>query len=72
MRPVTQAGKRPLSIDELVRLQHIVIENHRFTNSGRLDTATDVLGAPVVEGLDSLEGRRSAKLWRHAVGSARE
>jgi hypothetical protein len=34
MRAVAQAGKRPLSIEELVRLQHIVIEETRFIKPG--------------------------------------
>jgi hypothetical protein len=37
MRAVAQAGKRPLSIDELVRLQHIVIEESRFIRRGLRD-----------------------------------
>lgn len=34
MRAVSQAGKRPISVDELVRLQHIVIEDSRFVKRG--------------------------------------
>ena len=37
MRVVAQAGRRPLSIDELVRLQHIVIEEDRFIKRGLRD-----------------------------------
>ncbi|MGO7402875.1 Fic family protein [Rhizobium ruizarguesonis] len=37
MRAVAQAGRRPLSIDELVRLQHIVIEEDRFIKRGLRD-----------------------------------
>jgi hypothetical protein len=37
MRAVAQAGKRPLSIEELVRLQHIVIEEARFIKPGLRD-----------------------------------
>lgn len=33
-RAVAQAGKHPLSIDELVRLQHIIIEDNRFVRPG--------------------------------------
>ena len=34
MRAVAQAGRRPLSIEEIVRLQHIVIEEGRFIQRG--------------------------------------
>lgn len=37
MRAVARAGRRPLSIDELVRLQHIVIEEGRFIKHGLRD-----------------------------------
>lgn len=37
MRAVAQAGKRPLSIEELVRLQHLVIEENRFIKKGLRD-----------------------------------
>ncbi len=37
MRAVAQAGKRPISVDELVRLQHIVIEENRFIMRGLRD-----------------------------------
>lgn len=37
MRAVAQAGKRPISVDELVRLQHIVIEENRFIKRGLRD-----------------------------------
>ncbi len=37
MRAVAQAGRRRLSIDELVRLQHIVIEEDRFIKRGLRD-----------------------------------
>jgi len=33
-RAVAQAGKTPLSVDELVRLQHIIIEDNRFVQPG--------------------------------------
>lgn len=34
MRAVSQAGKRPVTVEELVRLQHIVIEDDRFVRTG--------------------------------------
>jgi Fic family protein len=37
MRAVAQAGKRPLSVEEMVRLQHIVIEENRFIQRGLRD-----------------------------------
>jgi len=37
MRAVAQAGQRHLSVDELVRLQHIVIEDQRFVRPGLRD-----------------------------------
>jgi Fic family protein len=33
-KAIGQAGRKPLSVDELVRLQQIVIENSRFTEMG--------------------------------------
>jgi hypothetical protein len=33
-RAVAQAGKRPLSEDELARLQHIIVEDNRFVRPG--------------------------------------
>ncbi|MFS8050446.1 Fic family protein [Rhizobium sp. BR 314] len=37
MRAVAQSGKRPITVDELVRLQHIVIEENRFIMRGLRD-----------------------------------
>jgi hypothetical protein len=37
MRAVVRAGKRPISVDELVRLQHLVIEENRFIKRGLRD-----------------------------------
>ena len=34
MRAVNQSGRHPLSIDELIRLQHIVVETGRFVTPG--------------------------------------
>jgi hypothetical protein len=33
-RAVAQAGKTPLSVEELIRLQHIIIEDNRFVRPG--------------------------------------
>ncbi len=43
MRAVNQSGKHPLSIDELVRLQQIVVETGRFVTPG-LRTAGGFIG----------------------------
>ena len=34
-RAVLQAGKNPLTLDEIIRLQRILIEDTRFVHAGR-------------------------------------
>jgi hypothetical protein len=54
MRAVKQAGKQSLSIDELVRLQHVVVETGRFVTPGLRTEggfigSRDSLNAPLPE-----------------------